>query len=325
MNIAITAAKNDYAKALQQHIEAALPNQKLTPWASSQKPTTADTELLLAMGPVTREDMRSLPKLQFIQTLSDGYETVDIEVATELGIYVSFCPAEMSGNGDSVAEFAIFLLLAAARRVGVARTPAQGKPMQRPGNAQSLLGKTVCIVGVGSIGSLIAQRLATFGVRIIGVDRLPLAAPKSIPTRHLDQLHEALAESDFVILCIRADDENSHLFNAETFAAMKPCSALINIARGSLVDEKALFDAVQSGHLGGAALDVLEREPVSADNPLLTLPQVFITPHQAGLTDLTSQGTAEYVKHVVTEIEAGRKLRSILNHPESPRLTLKEG
>ena len=324
MNIAVTAAKNEYAKALQQAIEATLPNQKFTNWTSGEKPSTTDIELLLAMGPVTDEDMQALPKLQFIQTLSDGYETVDTDAATELGIYVSFCPAEMSGNGDSVAEFAIFLLLAAARRVGVAITPAAGQPMQRPGNAQALLGKTVCIVGVGSIGSLIAQRLTTFGVNIIGVDRLPLAAPKSVPTRHLDQLHEALAESDFVILCIRADDENSHLFNAETFAAMKPGSALINIARGSLVDEKALFDAVQSGHLGGAALDVLEHEPVAAENPLLTLPQVFITPHQAGLTDLTSQGTAQYIKYVVTEIESGRKLRSILNHPKSPRLTLKE-
>ena len=148
-------------------------------------------------------------------------------------------------------------------------------------------------------------------------------APKQIPTRPLEKLDEALGEADFVVLSIRADSKNKHMFNAERFSAMKPGAMLVNIARGSLVDETALYDSVKSGHLGGAGLDVVEKEPIEPTNPLLTLPQIFVTPHEAGLTDLTNAGTAEYVKYALDEFEAGKKLKSIVNNPDKPRRELK--
>ncbi len=323
MNVAVTAAQNAHSDRMHKQLKAALPDVTLLPWKSGEK-TPADTvDVLLAMGPVTREDMAALPGLALIQTLSDGYESVDVDAATELGIWVSYAPAEITGNGDSVAEFTVLLLMAAARRLGVALASTHDAAVKKPGDAQALLGKTVCIVGVGSIGEKIAQRLLGFGVRIIGVDRLPLMAPRQIPTRPLDKLDDALAEADFVVLSIRADSKNKHMFNADTFKAMKQGAMLVNIARGSLVDEAALYDAVKSGHLGGAALDVLEKEPVDPANPLLTLPQIFVTPHEAGLTDLTNAGTADYVKYALHEFEEGTKLKSILNDPDKPRRELK--
>ncbi len=109
------------------------------------------------------------------------------------------------------------------------------------------------------------------------------------------------------------------MIDAEVMSSMKKGAILINIARGSLVDEKALYAAIQSGHLGGAGLDVEEHEPIPADDPLLTLPQVFITPHQAGLTDLNVRGTVEYVVDILAKFKADQAITSQLNHPAHQR------
>ena len=323
MNIAFAAPNNPYTDRMAEAVRHALHGHTVCRWKPGDPAPAAQVDALLAMGAVTREDMQALPGLALVQTLSDGYETVDVDAATELGIWVSYAPADVTGNGDSVAEYAVLLLLAAARRLGVARASLRDRTIQKPGDAQSLLGKTVCLVGVGSIGEKIAQRLVTFGVRILGVDRSPLQSPKQIPTRPLEQMHDALAESDFVVLAVRATADNKHMFDQDTLAAMKPGSILVNIARGSLVDEQALYDAVKSGHLGGAALDVLAREPVDPADPLLALPQIFVTPHEAGLTDLTIEGTAEFVQHALQEFGEGKKLKSMLNTPKHPRRELK--
>ena len=126
-----------------------------------------------------------------------------------------------------------------------------------------------------------------------------------MPTCTPDKLKEAVADADFVVLSVRASKENVHLVNADVMHAMKKGAMLINIARGSLVDERALYEAVKSGHLGGAGLDVEEHEPIPLDDPLLTLPQIFITPHQAGLTERNVQGTVKYALKVVAESEGG--------------------
>ena len=322
MNIVFNAPPSAYTDRMLAALERSLQGHTLTAWKTGDSLSSENIDVLLAMGQVTRETLQALPSLQLVQMLSDGYETLDVEAATSLGIWAAYAPAEATGNGDSVAEYAVLLLLAAARRLGAHLATTRDSKVTRPGDAQSLLGKTVCIVGVGSIGDKIAQRLATFGVRVIGVDRSPLEAPKQILTRPLDHLHDALAEADFVVLCIRATAQNKHMFNAGTFAAMKPGSMLVNIARGSLVDEQALCDAIKSGHLGGAALDVVEQEPVDPANPLLKLPQIFVTPHQAGLTDLTIQGTAAYVQHALDEFGSGKRLKSMLNKPQHPRYEL---
>ncbi len=128
-----------------------------------------------------------------------------------------------------------------------------------------------------------------------------------------------MADADFVVLSLRAMPENTHMIDAGVMAAMKRGAILINIARGLLVDEKALYQAIKSGHLAGAGLDVEEHEPIPVDDPLLSLPEVFITPHQAGLTTLNIRGTADYVVDVLGKLEAGGTIDSQLNHPRDPR------
>ena len=280
----------------------------------------ADIDVLLTLGPVPRSLMESLPNLTFIQTLSDGYEAVDIDAATELGIRVSNSPGDITGNADSVAEYTVLLMLATARRLSVALASVHDRSIEKPGRGGSLMGAKVCIVGVGSIGAKVAHLLVAFGAHVSAVDRSPAHAPKYIPTLTLNDLKSAVADADFVVIGMRATAENIHMIDAEVMSSMKKGAILINIARGSLVDERALYQAIKAGHLGGAGLDVEEHEPIPLDDPLLTLPQVFITPHQAGLTELNVRGTVEYTLSVLENIKADQPIDSQLNNPR-PRVS----
>ena len=324
MTIAFQAPASEFADALFAALKEQLAGEDLLRWEPGSA-APQGVKVLLAVGPVTRALMESLPQLELLHVLTDGYETVDVEAATEMGVWVTYSDGDATGNADSVAEFAVLLMLGAARRLMTSLASLRDKAVKKPGNASTLLQKTVCIVGPGSIGEKIASRLLPFGVRLTAVARSPLHAPKGIPTRPMTELKEAVAEADFVVLTVRATKETEHMIDASVMAAMKKGAVLVNVARGSLVDEKALYDAVKSGHLGGAGLDVLEHEPVRAEEPLLELPQVFLTPHVAGQTDVMVAGTAEYVGEVIRKVMAGGEAESLLNRPTSPRLVLKEG
>ena len=324
MKIAFYAPLTKFTGSLLEGLRSMLTHDTFVEWAPASPPPDTGIDLLLALGPVTRELLQTLPRLVLVQTLSDGYESVDIAAATEAGIWVSNSPADITGNADSVAEFAVLLLLGAARRLGVAMASIRNDAKEQQVASPSLMRKTVCIVGPGAIGSKIAQRLLPFGVRLTAVDRNPLHAPKEMQTRPLEELKEAVAEADFIIFCVRATKENTHMIDAGVLAAMKKDAVLVNIARGTLIDEKALYQAVKDGRLGGAALDVLEHEPMRSDDPLLTLPQILVTPHIAGVTDLMIEGTIAYAAEVINKVKAGEAFMSLVNRPASPRLALKQ-
>ncbi len=315
MKIALSGKQNDFLGALRDGLVEALPKDEWVEWGADG---SSEAEVLLAMGAVSREQMTASPKLVLIQTLSDGYDAVDVEAATELGIYVSYSPGGETGNAASVAEYAVMLMLAASRKLNEALAALHAGKDLKLVNA-ALMGKTVLIAGMGDIGRMIVDRLRPFEVRLRGVDRTPAKAPMDVPTRPLEELKEALGEADYVVLCLRGSKENTHLFGAEMLGAMKKGSTLINVARGSLVDEKALAEAVKSGQIGAAGLDVMEKEPVPADDVLLGLPQVFVTPHIAGNTDVMLAGTVRYVAQVVEKYRAGKKIDSVLEEPQKPR------
>jgi phosphoglycerate dehydrogenase-like enzyme len=319
MRIGFFAPANEFTDGILDGLTRKLTGDTLTQWQPGLAPPVSDVEVLLAIGIVDRALMERLPHLAFIQTLSDGYEGVDVDAATDLGIRVSYSPGDLTGNADSVAEYTVMLMLAAARRLSIALASIQDSSIRKPGRGGSLVGANVCIVGMGSIGSKIGHRLLAFGARLTAVDRFPMHAPKYIPTCTPAGLKEAVADADFVVLSVRASKENIHMIDAGVISAMKKGAILINIARGSLVDEQALYQNIKSGHLGGAGLDVEEHEPVPPNDPLLTLPQVFLTPHQAGLTELNVQGTVEYVADVLAKIKAGQPIESQLNHPANSR------
>ena len=324
MKIAMIAPDNDYTSAILQGLKQRLPGDELLPWKPKTSAPSSDIEVILGVGPVTREQMQSQPKLGLIQTTSDGYETVDIQAATELGIWVSFSPGDESGNADSVAEYAVMLLIAACRRLGEERTFVLDHSRSQPLLNRALIGMTVCIIGFGSIGTKVAHRLRPFGVHLAAVDEHPEHAPPDVRVRPVSETKQAIAEADAVVLCVRASAKTKHMVDADFLSAMKRGAVLINIARGSLVDEKALIAAVESGQIGAAGLDVTETEPIDPHSPLLTFPQVFITPHIAGFTDHTLEGTLEYVVKALNDFREGKKINSLLNKPESPRRPLQE-
>jgi len=324
MKIAFLHTPNFFTSELLIKFRAALAQHEVVEWVASKQAPAFDFDVLLAMGYVDRELLQGQPKLKFIQTASDGYEEVDIEAASELGIWVSYAPADLTGNATSVAEFAVLLLLAAARHLREALASLQEEPVGPPTLNLSLSGKTVCIVGLGTIGQKLVDRLRPFGVKIVATDEHPEDAPADVTAYPADQLTTAVAHADFVVICVRASKENEDLINAAHLAAMKRGAILVNIARGMLIDETALVDAVTHGQISAAGLDVLKNDPPNRRDPLLQLPQVLVTPHIAGLTDLMLAGTANYIRQVIEEFSAGKKPKSILNFPEKPRRMLRD-
>jgi phosphoglycerate dehydrogenase-like enzyme len=151
------------------------------------------------------------------------------------------------------------------------------------GNSFELYGKTLGLVGMGRIGREVAHRALAFGASVIYHDPL-VPQPEDLPIRKIDALNEFLAAADIVSLHVPASGANRHFINAGTLGQMKPGALLINTARGALVDEAALIEALRAGRLAGAGLDVLEKEPATPNNPLLHFENVIITPHIAAGT-----------------------------------------
>jgi phosphoglycerate dehydrogenase-like enzyme len=224
-----------------------------------------------------------------------GLENVDIETATQLGVLVARVPGDVGGNADSCAELAVLLLLALSRRLDESRTVlAERRWPERP-IGRSLLDATVLIVGLGAIGSALARRLAPFGPRLLGVRARPeLGGPAALElVASPDQLPELLAQADAVMCCAVLHDGNEGMFGPAEFAAMRPGALFVNIARGRLVDEAALLAALESGHVGGAGLDVFSREPADPLSPLVQHPNVIATPHIGWHTGFMFRQTSE--------------------------------
>ncbi len=252
-----------------------------------------------------------------VQQFGVGLEKIDVETATRLGVWVSRIPGGAGGNADSVAELAILHLLALTRRLDDARaTLAAGHWEQRP-TGGSLAGATVLIVGLGAIGTALAQRLAPFGATLLGVRAHPgLGGPQ--PVRRVGgpgDLPELLGQADAVVCCAMFDPSSAGMFGAAAFAAMRPGALFINVARGGLVDEPALLAALESGQVGGAGLDVHATEPADPDSALLRHPRVLATPHVGGLTDLMFRRTSEVFAQNMLRWAAGEPPRWAVNAP----------
>ena len=323
VKIALRGKGNTFTDALLARLQKKLAADQVVFWATWDDSLVKDAEVLLGAGQVGAEEMDALPKLGLIQTISDGYDAVDVEAATERGIWVSYAPGEETGNADSVAEYAVLLILAATRRVGIAQRSIMDRKVERPMLNQAMFGMSVCVVGWGSIGERVGDRLRSFGVTLSAVDRKPEVIPEWVKAWPLEKLNEALGAADVTVVCLRGTEENEHLFDAERFAAMKRGAMLVNVARGTLVDENALLEALQIGQIAGAGLDVEEHEPVRADNPLQGLPQVFVTPHIAGFTTYMLEGTIDYVERVLAQYKDRERMKSLLNEPKHPRVVLR--
>ena len=244
----------------------------------------ADAEIVLTNKTVLdAAAIAALPRLQFIGVLATGYDVVDTGAAQRRGIPVSNVPEYSS---TAVVQHTIALLLELCQRVGDhARAVAAGEWTRAPDFSfwltppRELSGLTLGIVGLGRIGRRVAAVAQALGMRVIAAARSDaVAGGDSIERRTLSAM---FAEADVVSLHCPLTAETARMVNGALLAGMKPTALLINTARGGLIDERALADALTNGRLAGAALDVLSSEPPRADNPLLRAPNCIITPHIA--------------------------------------------
>ena len=235
---------------------------------------------------INAETLSSLPNLKYIGVLATGYNIVDVKTAHQLGVVVTNIPAYST---DSVAQMVFALLLAITNRVEhYAIENHNGRWSDNPdfcywdSPLMELAGKTFGIVGLGNIGKAVARIAGAFGMKVVAfTSKKQEELPAGIQKVALDQL---FSESDVLSLHCPLTPETDHLVNAERLDLMKPTAILINTGRGPLIDEQAVANALKAGKLGAFGADVLSSEPPAADNPLLSAPNSFITPHIAWAT-----------------------------------------
>lgn len=215
----------------------------------------------------------------------------------------------------TVAEHAFALLLALGRRVPdmLAQAAQQRWDRAPAARTRSLEGGTMAIVGLGHIGTQMARRAQAFGLHTVGLSRGAAPHPCLDESRPLSELHAVLGRSDVVVLALALTPETRHLLGRDALAACKPGAVLVNVARGAVVDTAALCDALQSGHLGGAALDVTDPEPLPEGHPLWTCPNVLISPHLAGSGSPASLGRlADGARDNLLRLMAGQPLAGLV-------------
>ena len=262
------------------------------------RPLLPEVEALLtAHAPVTEEMIALAPRLRLVAKPGAGVDNIDVSAATRHGVSVT----NVTGaRGRAVAEHALFLMLHLARRAWL-----RGDPAWQDAVATQLGEKTLGIVGLGDIGSHLAHMGHGLGMRIIAHTRTPDASRMpDVPVRFVD-LVQLLREADVVVLCVPLTEQTRGMIDRSALAMMKDDGYLINVARGPIVSTEDLLEAMRSGRLSGAGLDVTDPEPLSADHGLRALPHVLISPHNAGRTVESQAEALERMRTNVLLVLAG--------------------
>jgi D-3-phosphoglycerate dehydrogenase len=260
---------------------------------------------------VTGELLGGASKLRVVARAGIGTDNIDVEEATRRGVAVLTAPG---ANSTSAAEHTFALMLALARRVPwAAASLAEGRWDRKQFEGTELRGKTLGILGLGRIGSMVAKMAQGFGMTVIALDPYVVASHALSLGVELLPLDEVLARADVVTLHLALTDETRHLINAERLAKLKQGAILVNTARGGLIDDAALAQALVSGHLGGAALDVFDPEPLPADSVLRKAPNVILTPHLGASTAEAQARVALEIAEAVRDALLSGDLRSAVN------------
>jgi len=251
---------------------------------------------------------KSAVQLKLISRWGVGFDAIDVPAATKQGIVVAYTPGLLN---DAVADYAMALLFALARRVH------EGHLSMRQGQWASgwghdIAGKTLGIIGCGRIGQAVAKRARGFDMSLLGYDIAPNADAEKLGIRFVP-LDELLTQSDFVTLHAALTPETRGLIGEAQLRRMKSSAYIINTARGAIMDEAALFRALSEKWIAGAALDAFVVEPLPADHPLRTAPNVLLTPHQASFGYDTGARVSEAAAQAIVDLQAGRKPKWVVN------------
>ncbi|MCH7989129.1 MAG: phosphoglycerate dehydrogenase [Planctomycetes bacterium] len=251
--------------------------------------------------PYTEKVLAMAPDLRVIARSGVGFDAVDLAACDKAGVVVTTTPGV---NHHSVAEHTIALLMGVARGFPVLDQRVREDRWARVPSPR-VMGTTLGIIGLGWIGRAVAFRAIGLGMKVIADEPYPAQEFLEQWPVELTDRDDLFARSDYVSLHCPASEENRHLINAETLAKMKKGSVLINTARGALVDEQALYDALKSGHLRGAGLDVFEQEPLPLSSPLLELKNVLTSGHVAGLDVESQRDTFIMVAETIIQLRDG--------------------
>jgi len=251
-------------------------------------------------------------RLKVISRHGVGYDSVDVAAMSAAGVLVCNTPNAMP---RPVATMALTLVLALAHRLlAKDRMTREGRWNDRVDHmGMGLTGRTLGVVGAGRIGKELLRMAKAFDLKLLAADPYAEELELSYIGAKKAPLENLMAEADFVVVTALLNEETRHLVNANHLARMKPTAYLINVARGPVVDEKALYEVLAKGKIAGAALDVFEEEPTPADNPILRLDNVIVTPHSLCWTDELFGNIARTAVGAVLDVHAGRAPRFVVD------------
>jgi D-3-phosphoglycerate dehydrogenase len=268
--------------------------------------------LIVQYAPITRAVFEALPQLKVVARYGVGVDTVDVDAATEHGVAV--CNVPDYGTED-VSDHAIALALSLARGVvGLDRELRAGNYSLAPVQPlHRIAGRVFGVVGLGLIGAATARKARGVGYQTIGFDPLYETGTTTAEGTEVVNFDELVRRADVVSLHVPLNAHTRHLINAEVLKAMKPGAVLVNTCRGGVVDTDALVEALRSGGIRAAGLDVFEQEPLPQDSPLFGLPNTVLTPHAAWYSEESQVELKRRTAQNVADVLAGRKPRNIVN------------
>lgn len=288
-------------------------NNDLTPDTLLEVIGQYDGLVVRSKTKVTEKVFEAAEKLKVVGRAGSGVDNIDVKTATRKGVVVMNAAA---GNTVTTAEHAIALMCSLARNVPQASATTRGGKWEKSKfTGVELQNKTLGIVGVGKIGSVVADRAKGLAMKVVAYDPYLSKEAAQHAGIELVSLDDLFARADFVTVHTPMSEETRGIVGAAAFAKMKDGVRVINCARGGLVDETALYDAVVSGKVAGAALDVFEKEPVATDNPLLGLEQVIVTPHLGASTEEAQAGVAIIIAEQMSEYLEKGTIRGAVNVP----------
>ncbi len=288
-------------------------NNDLTPDQLVEVIGNYDGLVVRSKTKVTSRVFEAASRLKVVGRAGSGVDNIDVPAATRRGVVVMNAAA---GNTITTAEHAIALMMSLARKIPVASATTKGGKWEKTKfTGVEVCNKTLGIVGVGKIGSVVANRAIGLGMRVVAFDPYLSREAAAKMGAELVSLDELLARADFISVHTPLSDETRGLIGTDALSKVKPGVRIVNCARGGLVDEKALYDAIVEGRVAGAALDVFEKEPVPTDHPLLTLEEVIATPHLGASTEEAQAGVALIIAEQMIEYLQGGTIRGAVNIP----------
>jgi len=259
------------------------------------------------------------PNLEVVSNFGVGYDNVDISYATEHGLLVCNTPVVLN---DAVADLTLGFIIALARGLLTGDRYTKSGDWLKLGSpplGRDLKGATLGILGLGRIGHVVAQRAAAFGMRTIYYDPIRDPSAETSGLAAYRKRDDLFRDADFITVHVFLDESTVHHIGAREFAIMKPTAFLVNTSRGPVIDQPALAEALQSNRIAGAALDVFEKEPIDAADPILACPNLIATPHVASAAVDTRRAMAELSARNLLAVLEGKTPETMVN-PEARRV-----